>query len=54
MTHSLHRIYDARFVPAISNFCTQDRQHMAHYRQQAFEALPFNADNMPDFDTNRF
>lgn len=54
MTHSLHRIYDARFVPAISNFCTQDRQHMAHYRQQAFEALPFNADNMPDFDNNRF
>ncbi|SJN44426.1 GNAT family N-acetyltransferase [Psychrobacter sp. JB385] len=54
MTHSLHRIYDARFVPAISNFCTQDRQHMAQYRQQAFEALPFNADNMPDFDTDRF
>ncbi|WP_201508546.1 GNAT family N-acetyltransferase [Psychrobacter alimentarius] len=54
MTHSLHRIYDARFVPAISNFCTQDRQHMAQYRQQAFEALPFNADNMPDFDNNRF
>ncbi len=54
MTHSLHRIYDARFVPAISNFCTQDRQHMAQYRRQAFEALPFNADNMPDFDTDRF
>lgn len=48
-THSLHRIYDARFVPAISEFCTQDRMHMAQYRQQAFEALPFNADNMPDF-----
>lgn len=54
MTHSLHRIYDARFVPAISHFCTQDRMHMAQYRQQAFDALPFNADNMPDFDTDRF
>lgn len=51
-THSLHRIYDPRFVPAISDFCTKDRQYMAQYRQQAFEALPFNADNMPDFDTN--
>lgn len=48
-THSLHRIYDPRFVPAIANFCTQDRHHMAQYRQQAHEALPFNADNMPDF-----
>lgn len=51
-THSIHRIYDPRFVPAIANFCAQDREHMAQYRQQAFEALPFNADNMPDFDTN--
>ncbi len=49
-THSLHRIYDPRFVPAIRDFCTQDRLHMAQYRQQAFEALPFNADNMPDFN----
>ncbi|MEH6768782.1 GNAT family N-acetyltransferase, partial [Psychrobacter sp.] len=52
-THSIHRIYDARFVPAISDFCAKDRLHMAQYRQQAFEALPFNADNMPDFDINR-
>lgn len=51
-THSIHRIYDPRFVPAIASFCAQDREHMAQYRQQAFEALPFNADNMPDFDTN--
>ena len=51
-THSLHRIYDPRFVPAISDFCTQDRMHMAQYRQQAFEALPFNADNMPAFDSS--
>ena len=51
-THSLHRIYDARFLPAISDFCTQDRLHMAQYRQQAHEALPFNADNMPTFDTD--
>ena len=51
-THSLHRIYDPRFVPAIANFCAQDREHMAQYRQQAFEALPFNADNMPDVDIN--
>ena len=50
-THSIHRIYDPRFVPAISNFCREDRLHMAQYRQQAFEALPFNADNMPDFNT---
>ena len=52
-THSIHRIYDARFVPAISDFCAKDRLHMAQYRQQAHEALPFNADNMPDFDINR-
>ena len=52
-THSIHRIYDPRFVPAIANFCAQDRAHMAQYRQQAFEALPFNADNMPAFDTNQ-
>lgn len=51
-THSIHRIYDPRFVPAIANFCAQDREHMAQYRQQAFEGLPFNADNMPAFDTN--
>jgi len=52
-THSIHRIYDPRFVPAIANFCAQDREHMAQYRQQAFEALPFNADNMPAFDTTQ-
>ena len=50
-THSLHRIYDPRFVPAIGDFCARDRMHMAQYRKQAFEALPFNADNMPAFDT---
>ncbi|MCG3878282.1 GNAT family N-acetyltransferase [Psychrobacter sp. Ps6] len=50
-THSLHRIYDPRFVPAIGDFCARDRMHMAQYRQQAHEALPFNADNMPAFDT---
>lgn len=49
-THSLHRIYDARFVPAISDFCLQDRMRMVQYRKQAHAALPFNADNMPDFD----
>ncbi len=52
-THSIHRIYDPRFVPAIANFCAQDCEHMAQYRQQAFEALPFNADNMPAFDSNQ-
>lgn len=51
-THSIHRIYDPRFVPAIGDFCARDREHMAQYRQHAFEALPFNADNMPDFDIN--
>ena len=51
-THSLHRIYDPRFVPAISDFCAQDRIRMADYRQQAHAALPFNADNMPDFDSS--
>lgn len=51
-THSLHRIYDPRFVPAISDFCTKDRLYMAQYRQQAFDALPFNADNMPEFDSD--
>lgn len=51
-THSLHRIYDPRFVPAISDFCAKDRMHMAQYRQQAHAALPFNVDNMPVFDAN--
>ncbi len=51
-THSLHRIYDARFIPAIANFCVEDRQRMAQYRQQAYEALPFNQDNMPTFDSD--
>ena len=51
-THSLHRIYDARFIPAIANFCNEDRQRMAQYRAQAHEALPFNQDNMPTFDSN--
>ncbi len=50
-THSLHRIYDSRFIPAIDDFCKKDRLHMAQYRQQAFEALPFNIDNMPTFDS---
>ena len=50
-THSLHRIYDPRFVPAIGDFCARDRMHMAQYRKQAHAALPFNADNMPAFDT---
>lgn len=49
VTHSLHRIYDARFMPAISDFCQHDREHMRHYRKQAHEALPFNIDNMPPF-----
>ena len=48
-THSLHRIYDRRFIPAISDFCEQDRDYMARYRQEAHDALPFNVDNMPDF-----
>lgn len=51
-THSLHRIYDARFVPAISSFCRDDRTHMAQYRAQAHSALPFNSDNMPVFDSD--
>ncbi|MGO3081745.1 MAG: GNAT family N-acetyltransferase, partial [Psychrobacter celer] len=28
-THSLHRVYDGRFVPAIADFCRRDREHMA-------------------------
>ncbi len=48
-THSLHRIYDPRFVPAIRDFCEQDRLHMQQYRQQAHDSLPFNMDNMPKF-----
>ena len=51
-THSLHRIYDSRFIPAISNFCVEDRLRMAQYRAQAHEALPFNIDNMPNFDND--
>lgn len=52
-THSLHRIYDQRFLPAISEFCAKDRLRMAQYREQAFEALPFNVENMPVFDANK-
>lgn len=48
-THSLHRIYDARFEAAIADFCQQDKQYMQQYRQQAHQALPFNIDNMPSF-----
>ncbi len=48
-THSLHRIYDPRFEPAIANFCQQDRDYMQQYRQQAHDALPFNIENMPPF-----
>lgn len=48
-THSLHRIYDQRFIPAIANFCSDDRQRMAQYRAQAYGALPFNIENMPSF-----
>lgn len=51
-THSLHRIYDARFIPAIANFCVEDRGRMAQYRAQAYEALPFNQDNMPKFNSD--
>ena len=51
-THSLHRIYDARFIPAIANFCVEDRGRMAQYRAQAHEALPFNQDNMPKFNSD--
>ena len=49
-THSLHRIYDARFEPAIANFCEQDNAYMQQYREQAHQALPFNIDNMPSFN----
>ncbi|WP_019672183.1 GNAT family N-acetyltransferase [Psychrobacter lutiphocae] len=49
-THSLHRIYDLRFQPAIAKFCEQDRTYMRQYRQQAHRALPFNVDNMPEFN----
>ena len=52
-THSLHRVYDGRFVPAIADFCRRDREHMAEYRRRAFDALPFNADNMPAADASR-
>lgn len=51
-THSIHRIYDLRFVPAITDFCAKDRLHIAQYRKQAHDALPFNIDNMPTFDDN--
>ena len=49
-THSLHRIYDERFEPAISDFCEQDRERMQAYREEAHSVLPFNVDNMPVFD----
>ena len=46
-THSLHRIFDSRFVKAIDAFCAAERQQMQEYRQEAFAALPFNQDNLP-------
>ncbi|MGP5542918.1 GNAT family N-acetyltransferase [Psychrobacter celer] len=52
-THSLHRVYDGRFVPAIADFCRRDREYMAEYRRRAFDALPFNADNRPAADASR-
>lgn len=46
-THSLHRIYDPRFVPAIGAFCDAEREQMRLYREDATTALPFNQDNLP-------
>lgn len=48
-THSLHRVYDGRFEPAIAKFCAEDRHYMQEYRKQAHDSLPFNIDNMPTF-----
>lgn len=47
LTHSVHRIFDPRFVKAIEGFCAEDRKRMRQYRQEAFAALPFNQDNLP-------
>ena len=46
-THSIHRMYDARFVPALAQFCAKDRAHMQAYRREAHAALPFNVHHMP-------
>lgn len=46
-THSLHRIYDSRFVPAIGAFCNAEREQSQLYREDAATALPFNQDNLP-------
>ena len=42
LTHSLHRVYDKVFAPAIAQFC-QDEQHaILAYQADAMTALPFN------------
>lgn len=48
-TRSLHRVYEQGFVQALAHFCQEEREYMAGYRRAAHDALPFNQDNMPDF-----
>ncbi|WP_199507353.1 MULTISPECIES: GNAT family N-acetyltransferase [unclassified Psychrobacter] len=49
-THSLHRMYDVRFVPALAQFCAKDRAHMQAYRREAHAALPFNIHHTPPIE----
>lgn len=43
LTHSLHRVYDSAFAPAIAQFCDDEQQAILAYQADALSALPFNA-----------
>ena len=42
LSHSLHRVYDARFVPAIGHYCEQECAGVLGYFEEAMNAVPFN------------
>ena len=41
-THSLHRIYEPVFAPAIAQFCEDEQQAVLAYQADAMTVLPFN------------
>lgn len=44
LTHSVHWIADARFRPAIANFCQQESEQQRHYLSQCQDASPYKKD----------
>lgn len=44
LTYSLHRVYDAKFLPAIADYCEAERAAIVGYYADALTAVPFNHD----------